>query len=90
VPDERLAIPPAQGAAVDQRDVLALVALLPDEQRSVLLLVGVEELSYAEAANVLGVPQGTVMSRLSRARERLRRMVDDEQPAITSGLRIVR
>ena len=54
------------------RDVLAGIEALPEEQRSVLLLVAVEDLSYAEAADVLGVPLGTVMSRLSRARERMR------------------
>ncbi|MDB6452598.1 RNA polymerase sigma factor [Falsirhodobacter sp. 20TX0035] len=41
---------------------------LPDDQRQVMLLVCVEELSYAEAAAILGIPVGTVMSRLSRAR----------------------
>ena len=48
---------------------------LPEKQRAVLLLVGVEDLSYHEAARVLGVPIGTVMSRLSRGRERLRRSI---------------
>lgn len=58
------------------RDVLACLDRLPDEQRAALLLVGVEELSYGETAGVLGVPIGTVMSRLSRGRERLRQMLD--------------
>lgn len=53
------------------QDVLDKLARLPEEQRAVLLLVAVEDLSYAEAAKVLNVPIGTVMSRLSRARERL-------------------
>lgn len=48
--------------------VEAAMAALPDEQRAVMLLVCVEELTYAEAAEVLGIPAGTVMSRLSRAR----------------------
>jgi RNA polymerase sigma factor (sigma-70 family) len=45
---------------------------LPEDQRAVILLVSVEDLSYAESAQVLGVPIGTVMSRLARGRERLR------------------
>jgi RNA polymerase sigma-70 factor (ECF subfamily) len=61
-----------QDWALEQRDLLRGFAGLPEEQRSVLLLVGVEDLSYGEAARVLGVPIGTVMSRLSRGRERLR------------------
>lgn len=54
------------------RDILAALDALPEEQRSLLLLVGVEDLSYAQAAQVLGLPVGTVMSRLSRARARVR------------------
>ncbi len=57
-------------------DALAALAAMPEEQRSLLLLVGVEDLSYREAARVLDVPVGTIMSRLSRAREKLRRMID--------------
>jgi RNA polymerase sigma-70 factor (ECF subfamily) len=57
-------------------DVLAGLELLPIEQREVLLLVGVEEMSYAEAARILGIPVGTVMSRLSRGRESLHRYVE--------------
>lgn len=90
VPEVRLATPPTQEAAAAQRDVMALVDRLPEEQRSALLLIGVEELSYAEAARVLDVPQGTIMSRLSRARERLRRLMeDDEAAASRPALRIV-
>jgi RNA polymerase sigma-70 factor (ECF subfamily) len=54
------------------------LAALPEEQRVVLLLVGIEDLSYQEAAGVLGVPIGTVMSRLSRGRECLRRSMHGE------------
>ena len=55
-----------------RRDLLRALASLPEDQRAVLLLVGLEQLAYKEAADVLGVPLGTVMSRLSRARERMR------------------
>lgn len=54
----------------------AAIAQLPDDQRHVLLLVDLEECSYAEAATILGIPIGTVMSRLSRARARLRGILD--------------
>ncbi|HEY0526072.1 MAG TPA: sigma-70 family RNA polymerase sigma factor [Stellaceae bacterium] len=60
------------------RDVLDGLAALSEEQRAVILLVAVEDLSYDEAARVLGVPIGTVMSRLSRGRDRLRSYVDGE------------
>ena len=53
----------------------ALASLAP-EQREVVLLVGLEQMSYAEAAAVLEVPIGTVMSRLARGRERLRQLLD--------------
>jgi len=51
---------------------------LPHEQREVLLLVGLEQLTYKEVSRVVGVPVGTVMSRLSRAREQLRKTLDGE------------
>jgi RNA polymerase sigma-70 factor (ECF subfamily) len=69
------------GEALAARDIHDALARLPPEQREVLLLVGLEQFGYAEAALVLGVPTGTVMSRLSRARERMRQMLAD-QPAI--------
>lgn len=72
---------PAQPVRATQEDGLevALVedglARLPEEQRAVILLVGLEDMSYQEAADVLGVPVGTVMSRLHRGRERLREIL---------------
>jgi RNA polymerase sigma-70 factor, ECF subfamily len=65
-----------QDSAMEHRDLLRAFAALPEEQRSVLVLVAVEDLSYQETARVLGVPIGTVMSRLSRGRERLRHLMD--------------
>jgi RNA polymerase sigma-70 factor (ECF subfamily) len=53
------------------------LAQLSEDQRAVVLLVSVEDLSYADAARALGVPIGTVMSRLSRARDRLRQLIDE-------------
>ncbi len=53
------------------------VSELPEEQRGVLVLVSVEGFSYKEAAEILEVPIGTVMSRLARARQRLHEMVHD-------------
>ncbi|MHC1947482.1 RNA polymerase sigma factor [Bradyrhizobium sp. UFLA06-06] len=58
------------------QDVLGKLGKLPDEQRAVLLLIAVEDLTYAEAAKVLNIPVGTVMSRLSRAREKLQQELE--------------
>ena len=73
-----------QDSALEHRDLLRAFSALPEEQRSVLLLIVIEDLSYEETAQVLGVPIGTVMSRLSRARERLRRhmygKIDEDGP----------
>jgi RNA polymerase sigma factor (sigma-70 family) len=63
---------PSQEDGLRHQELLRALDHLPDDQRSVLLLVSVEDLSYAEVASMLGIPIGTVMSRLSRAREKLR------------------
>jgi RNA polymerase sigma-70 factor (ECF subfamily) len=68
-----------QTEAMAVRDIHAALVKLPPEQREVLLLVGLEQFAYADAARILGVPQGTVMSRLSRARERMRQLLDGNQ-----------
>ena len=62
----------SQGDALLVRDLDRAIARLPTEQRAVLLLVTLEEMSYEEVARAVGIPIGTVMSRLSRAREKLR------------------
>jgi RNA polymerase sigma-70 factor (ECF subfamily) len=83
--------PSVRGAQADKlevRDLDAALGRLPPEQREVLLLVALEECSYADTARILDVPVGTVMSRLSRAREKLRGLLaDGVQPA---PLRIVK
>ena len=61
-----------QGDSLLVRDLERGIAALPLAQREVLLLVALEDLSYDETARVLGIPIGTVMSRLARAREKLR------------------
>jgi RNA polymerase sigma-70 factor (ECF subfamily) len=71
-----------------QIDLAAALARLVPDQRSALMLVLVEQLSYAEAADVLQVPEGTVMSRVSRARVLLRAWLDGSarsEPAPTAG-----
>jgi len=65
------------------RDLGSALARLPDEFREVVLLVGLEDLSYEDTARVLGIPKGTVMSRLSRGREKLRAlMAGDAGPTL--------
>ena len=66
--------PAADGAS--GRDLDKALQMLSMEQREVVLLVGLEGLSYAETAEVLDIPVGTVMSRLARGRERLRALMD--------------
>lgn len=87
---------PQQGKRLELRDLQRAIAKLPEEQRSVILLVGLEGMHYEEVAAVLGVPVGTIRSRLSRGREALRRLMglvpDDEGagalPAVSArGLR---
>ena len=61
-----------QEASLELRDLDRALGRLPEEQRAVILLVGLEGMSYVDAAAVLGIPAGTVRSRLSRGREALR------------------
>jgi len=72
-----MSVRPDQESSLQWRDLLRALNRLPVEQRTVILLISVEDLSYAEAANVLGIPIGTVMSRLARGRERLRLILDE-------------
>ena len=82
----QIPVRPTQQARVELIEIMREIERLPAEQREVLLLAAVEELRYEEIATVLGIPIGTVMSRLSRARAKLRRMAVG--PA--SGLKVAR
>jgi RNA polymerase sigma-70 factor (ECF subfamily) len=66
--------------AADQRLVEQALAKLPAEYREILVLRELEDLSYKEIADIVGLPLGTVMSRLSRARERLRKQLESMDP----------
>jgi RNA polymerase sigma-70 factor (ECF subfamily) len=68
----QIAVRATQGVNLELVDVDRALRLLPPEQREVVLLVAVEEMSYDEVSRTIDVPIGTVMSRLSRGRERLR------------------
>jgi RNA polymerase sigma-70 factor (ECF subfamily) len=70
----------AQADALLVRDLDRAIARLPADQRAVLLLVTLEEMSYEEVARTLGIPIGTVMSRLSRARDKLRMLMLGQTP----------
>jgi RNA polymerase sigma-70 factor (ECF subfamily) len=70
-----LTVPSTQGASLQLRDLDRALAQLPEEQRQVLLLVGLEGMRYEEVAVVLDVPVGTVRSRLSRGRDMLRHLM---------------
>jgi RNA polymerase sigma-70 factor (ECF subfamily) len=83
-----LALRAPQSDALVVRDVERAIARLPVEQREVLLLVTLEDLSYDDTARALGIPIGTVMSRLARAREKMRAMLLGGAPG--AKLHIVR
>jgi RNA polymerase sigma-70 factor (ECF subfamily) len=73
-------VPASQLLRLECRDMAAAIEALPIEQREVLLLVCLEGLSYQETADMVGSPIGTVMSRLSRARNALRRALSEDIP----------
>lgn len=83
---------PAQAddtARLEIRDMDSALALLPVEQREILLLVGLEGMTYDQVAGALGLPLGTVMSRLSRGREKLR-IAMEGRAAPSVPLRVVK
>jgi RNA polymerase sigma-70 factor, ECF subfamily len=79
LPEGQFAVAATQTQSLEMRDLDYALQRLPLDQRQVVLLVGLEELSYAEVALALEIPIGTVMSRLSRGRERLRSLMAGTQ-----------
>lgn len=67
-----------QGESLAVMDLQAALEKLPVEQREIILLIALEDMSYAEVAATLGIPIGSVMSRLSRGRERLRSLMEGQ------------
>jgi RNA polymerase sigma-70 factor, ECF subfamily len=74
--------PDLAGPEAGGRDIERALALLVEEQRAALLLVVLEGLSYREVAEVQGVPIGTVMSRLARARMQIKTYLEGGRPAL--------
>lgn len=72
-----LSVPPNQASRLETMDLMRALARLPENIRTVLLLVTLEEFSYAETAKILDIPIGTVMSRLARGRQQLRDLLQD-------------
>jgi RNA polymerase sigma-70 factor (ECF subfamily) len=70
------------GTEAEGRDIARALDTLQDDQRAVLLLVVLEGLSYRDVANIQGVPIGTVMSRLARARAQMRAVLEGQRPAL--------
>ena len=85
--DDSFAAPVPSVTRADVMDLERALAALSPEQREVVLLVALEDMSYAEVSRSLGIPMGTVMSRLSRGRERLRRLMEGE--ASRGSLKVV-
>ena len=74
--------PDASGTEAEGRDIARALAALVEDQRSVLLLVMLEGLSYREVAEIQRVPIGTVMSRLARARAHVKAYLEGQRPAL--------
>ena len=75
-------VAPTQAERLEVLDLQAALERLPVEQREIILLVALEDMSYADIAATLGIPIGSVMSRLSRGRERLRSLMDGKPDPI--------
>jgi RNA polymerase sigma-70 factor (ECF subfamily) len=74
---EALSSPAEQHESIASREIMDALQSISPDRRAALLMVGIEGFSYAEAATMLGVPAGTLMSRIARGREELRGLLDD-------------
>ena len=86
--DDTFAAPVPAVTRTDVMDLQRALGTLAPEQREVVLLVALEDMSYADVSRAVGIPMGTVISRLSRGRERLRRVMNGET-APRTGLKVV-
>ena len=87
IDENALAAPIPTVTSVDVIDLQRALLCLAPEQREVVLLIALEDMTYADVSRALGIPIGTVMSRLSRGRERLRKLMNGE--SVRGGLRVV-
>ncbi|MEQ1938497.1 sigma-70 family RNA polymerase sigma factor [Mesorhizobium sp. CN5-321] len=83
--DEALSVPATQAENVASREIIDALQSISPERRAALVTVAIEGFSYAEAASILGIPAGTLMSRIARGREELRALLDD-----TARRRVIR
>jgi RNA polymerase sigma-70 factor (ECF subfamily) len=74
-----------QQVSLQLRDLRNALEKLPDEQRTVVLLIGLEGMRYEDVAEILAVPIGTIRSRLSRARDALRNLLDEPIRSLEDG-----
>ncbi|HET9904531.1 MAG TPA: sigma-70 family RNA polymerase sigma factor [Xanthobacteraceae bacterium] len=82
LPLEEHDTPGVPGPELGSRDIERALATLTEDQRAALLLIVLEGLSYREVADVMGIPIGTVMSRLARARAQIKSFLDGDRPAL--------
>jgi RNA polymerase sigma-70 factor (ECF subfamily) len=74
---EAMSSPAQQVESIASREIIDALQAISPERRAALVIVGIEGFSYAEAATMLGIPAGTLMSRVARGREELRGLLDD-------------
>ena len=83
--DSGMQAPPSQISQIALAQTARALEKLPEDQKQILTLVVLQDMSYREVADILNIPQGTVMSRLSRARRNLSKLAEDQSPAEPGG-----